>query len=198
MTRSTRNGPTLLQSELDRTHLPRVALQTVARSETVSVSRSVALNWFTIRDGADPATVDAVHRAVLQIQRPRLEDVTVDLTSDAPWPEEVRWAVDEARQRATRTRSVLGRSWTRRAGYIDLNPADDRDFEIAMALVPYTIGSTGMDQDQRMIWDANDTGTSAAFQLTATEADQVRSLIEKGGGDPATLVPLSRDGDVYS
>lgn len=67
-----------------------------------------------------------------------------------------------------------------------------------MALVPYTIGSTGMDHDQRMIWDANDAGTSAAFQLTAIEADQVRSLIEKGGGDPATLVPLIRDGDVYS
>lgn len=49
-----------------------------------------------------------------------------------------------------------------------------------------------------MIWDANATGTSAAFQLTVTEAEQVRSLIEEGGGDPATLVPLSRDGDVYS
>jgi len=67
-----------------------------------------------------------------------------------------------------------------------------------MALVPYTIGSTGMDQDQRMIWDANDTGTSAAFQLTATEAEQVRSLIGAGGGDRSTLVPLGRDGDVYS
>lgn len=162
------------------------------------MSRSTALNWFTIRDGADRATVDVAHRAVLQIQRPRLEDITIDLTPDVPWPEEVRWAVDEAGQRATRTRSFLGRSWTRRTGYIDLHPADDRDFEIAMALVPYTIGSTGMDQDQRMIWDANDTGTSAAFQLTATEAEQVRSLIGAGGGDRSTLVPLGRDGDVYS
>ena len=90
-------------------------------SDTVSVSRSETLNWFTIRDGADRATVDATHRAVLQVQRPRLEDVTVDLTSDAPWPEEVQWAVDEADQRAIRTRSFFGRSWTRRAGYIDLN-----------------------------------------------------------------------------
>ncbi len=67
-----------------------------------------------------------------------------------------------------------------------------------MALVPYTIGSMGMDQDQRMIWDANDTGTSVAFQLTATEADQVRSLIGASGGDPSSLVLLSRDGDVYN
>lgn len=178
--------------------MPQVTLRTVGRSDTVSVSRSTALKWFTIRDGANRATVVWVHRAVLQVQRPRLEDVTVDLTSDAPWPEEVQWAVDEAGQRAIRTRSFLGRSWTRRAGYIDLDPADDRDFEIAMALVPYTIGSTGMDQDQRMIWDANDTGRSAAFQLTEAEAEQARSLIGPGGGDPSPLVPLSRDGDVYS
>ena len=164
----------------------------------VSVSRSGALGWFTIRGGTDLATVEAAHRAVLQIQRPRLQDVTVDLTSDAPWPEEVLWAVDEAGQRATRTRSLLGRTWTRRTAYIDLNPANDRDFEIALALVPYTIGSTGLDHNQRMIWDANDAGTSAAFQLTTTEAGQVRSLIEEDGGDPANVVPLSRDGDVYS
>ena len=106
--------------------------------------------------------------------------------------------MDEAGQRATRTRSLLGRSWTKRASYIDLDPADDRDFEIVLALVPYTIGSTGLDHEQRMIWDANDTGTSAAFQLTAAEADRVRSLIEGSGGDPETLVPLSRNGDVYS
>ena len=106
--------------------------------------------------------------------------------------------MEEAGQRATRTRSLLGRSWTRRAAYIDLDPADALDFEIALALVPYTIGSTGLDHNQQMIWDANDTGTSSAFQLTTTEADRVRSLIEEHGGDPASLVPLSRDGDVYS
>jgi hypothetical protein len=135
---------------------------------------------------------------VLPSQRPRLEEVTIDLTSDAPWPDEVRWAVDEAGQRAARTRSLFGKSRTRRAAHIDLDPADNRDFEIASALVPYTIGSTGLDHQQRMIWDANDAGTSAAFQLTANEADRVRALIEENGGDRETLMPLSRVGDAYS
>jgi hypothetical protein len=178
--------------------MPQLERRTPGGSETVSVSRSAALDWFTIRDGTDRATVDAAHRAVLQIRRPRIEDGTVDLNSDARWPEHVRWAVGEAGQREMRTRSFLGRSWTRRTASIDLDPADDRDFEIAMALVPYTIGSTGIDHEQRIIWDTNDTGTSAAFQLTAAEAAQVRSLIGEEGADPATLVSLSRDGDVYS
>ncbi|WP_353952210.1 hypothetical protein V6K52_01840 [Knoellia sp. S7-12] len=140
----------------------------------------------------------ATHRGVLKVQRPRLADLTIDLTSDAPWPADVQWAVDEGRQRATRTRTFLGRSWTRQADSIDLNPADAHEFEIAMALVPYTIGSTGIDHEQRMVWDANDTGTSATFQLSASEEEQVRTFVEQSGCDPAALVPFGRDGDIYS
>ena len=47
-----------------------------------------------------------------------------------------------------------------------------------------------------LIWDANDTGTSAAFQLTAAEEGAVRRFVEQASGDPSALVPLERQGDV--
>lgn len=153
--------------------------------------------WFGIRDGADRATVDAVHRGVLRAQRLRIADLTIDLAA-GPWPSEVQWAVDDAVERATRTRGFFGRTWVRRARDIDLDLRDERDFEIALALVPYTIGSTGIDHHGRMIWDANDAGTSAAFQLTPSEVGEARAYVDCADGDPTALVPLDRVEDIYN
>ena len=67
-----------------------------------------------------------------------------------------------------------------------------------MALVPYTIWSTGIDREQRMVWDANDTATSATFQVSASGEERLRTLVEQSGCDPAALVPFGPDGEIYS
>lgn len=60
-----------------------------------------------------------------------------------------------------------------------------------------TAGSTGLDNRWRMIWSADDTGTSAAFQLTPLEVREARAYVKQVGGDPTALVTLDRRGDIY-
>ncbi|MGN6637252.1 MAG: hypothetical protein ACTHJ6_17565, partial [Oryzihumus sp.] len=52
---------------------------------------------------------------------------------------------------------------------VELDPRDDRDFDLAVAVAPYKISGTGLDGLDRMIYDGNDTGTSAWFALTEEE-----------------------------
>lgn len=56
-----------------------------------------------------------------------------------------------------RDAGVFGRTWVRRDPRVDLDLWHEHDFEIALPLVPYTIGNTGLDNDGRMIRSADDT-----------------------------------------
>lgn len=172
-----------------------------------------ASRWFTVGDGATPTAIAAVYRGALAAQRPRIEDFSVDVLSDGPWPSEVLWAVAEleARLQERRTpsalellgahRNVRVRPWflrwlpRDRGPTVDLMLADDHDFDLAMAIAPFTIGGTGISDSQTIIWDGNDTGTSGAFQLTEDEVDEVRRFLALAGVNESALVPLPRRGD---
>ncbi len=144
---------------------------------------------FTLKAGADGATVVAAYRGSLTAQRHRLAHLDVDVVSDGPWPRDVQWAVEAARDRMEQRRRLR---WLPSAARVTFRADvhDDDDFAIAVALAPYTIGGTGLSERGRIIWSGNDTGTSAVFRLTETEVVEVRSAISAGGGVATDLIAL--------
>jgi len=153
--------------------------------------------WFTIAATALPSTVAAIYRGALAAQRHRIEGFSIDVLSDEPWPIEVTWAVEELDARIAASQQRPRRWWLRwlpRGGgpTVDLDLTNDRDFELAMTIAPYTIGGTGISDRQQIIWDGNDTGTSGAFQLETSELEVVKQFVTDHGGDPDQVVPLPR------
>jgi len=139
---------------------------------------------YTLTARADGSTRVAAIRAALITLRPQLARLDIDVISDDPWPGAVEWAVDAARQR-------IGRRRLRSRDTFRPDPRDDDDFAIAVALAPYTIGGTGLTARGRIVWSADDTGTSAAFVLSDVSAAAVRTAISDDGGDPSMLIPLA-------
>ncbi|MGW2094274.1 DUF1990 family protein [Promicromonospora sukumoe] len=138
--------------------------------------------WFVVTDDAPRATIEVAIRSALTVQRDRLARLEVDIVSDADWPAEVSSAVERAERRlAASPRNDVS---------LALDPRVDEDFEIAVALAPFSIGCTGTNAHGELIWDANDTGTSAAFALTPAEEDAVRLAINGAGGNADQLVSL--------
>jgi hypothetical protein len=165
-------------------------------TEDRSPGRPRGGDWFTVADGADPATVAAAYRGALTAVSPRMVRLEVELVSDEPWPDEVAWAVRAGLE------LIKGRRRPRRCWWpvetsstlLRLDPRDGDQVAVAAALAPYTIGGTGIEGRGRILWSVNDTGTSAAFRLTEDELTQVRAGVAAGGGDPRILVSLERSG----
>ncbi|WP_407317464.1 hypothetical protein UQW22_13110 [Isoptericola halotolerans] len=141
-------------------------------------------SWFGGSDDATRATTEAAIRGALGAQRDRLTVLWLDVLSDEPWPADALPALRLAGDRLGRKR--------RRGISLTLDPRVDEDFEIAQALAPFTIGSTGMSDHGDHLWDVNDTGASTAWRLHPTEERAVRSAISDAGGRPDDLVTLSQ------
>ncbi|MFJ3404172.1 DUF1990 family protein [Promicromonospora sp. NPDC090134] len=138
--------------------------------------------WFGVDDGAPRATVEVAIRSALIAQRHRMAGLQVDIASDDDWPTDVLTTVQLAERRlATNHRNDIS---------LTLDPHIDQDLEIALALAPFSICCTGTGPDGKPVWDANDTGTSAAFALSSAEELVVRSAISGAGGNPDDLVGL--------
>ncbi|PRZ03240.1 uncharacterized protein (UPF0548 family) [Isoptericola sp. CG 20/1183] len=138
--------------------------------------------WLCVDDGAERVTVDAAIRGALMAQRSRLASVEIDVLSDEDWPPNVRVVVRLAESRlAARRRSGIS---------LSLDPRVAEDFDIALALSPFSIGCTGLSARGTPIWNADDTGSSTAFALTSIEERTVRSAIARAGGDAGKLVTL--------
>ena len=138
--------------------------------------------WFTLRDDASKAAQEAAIRAALSAQRDRLERVEIDVLSDDEWPGEACAAVRVAEARLAAQR--------RRSTSLTLDPRSDEDLGLAMALAPHSIGGSATDDTGALVWDANDTGTSAAFRLASSEVAAVRAAVERAGGGRDDVVTL--------
>ncbi len=139
---------------------------------------------------ADRNTVIAACRGSLTVQRPRIDNFTIDVLSGDPWPAEVETAVAALRQRLEqrRTRSFL-RLFALGADTVELDLEVDEDFALAAAIAPFTIGGSGI-SNGAIIWDCNDTGTSVAFNLTEDEHTQLMRYIAVHRGDLQALIAL--------
>ncbi|MCA1981649.1 DNA/RNA non-specific endonuclease [Nocardioides nematodiphilus] len=139
---------------------------------------------YTVAEGADDTTRVAAIRAALTALASHLGHLAIDVVSDQPWPGEVTWAVDAARER-------IGNRRFRSPDTFRADPRDDESVAVAVALAPYTIGGSGLDVRGHLIWSADDTGTSAAFRLSEAQAEAVRAAISDDGGDPSMLIPIA-------
>ena len=137
---------------------------------------------YTMADNAPSDSETAVFRGTLLAVRHALGSLDVDLISDSPWPGDVLPAVDRLRLVTKHGRLRRRESITAR-----VDPTIDDQFEDALAVIPFTIGSTGLTHDAHLAYSADDTGTSLYVQLTPAERDVAREYIRDHGWDPALL-----------
>ncbi len=153
---------------------------------------------YTLDADAPAAAVVVVYRAALAAMRDRLVDLSVDLVSDGPWPDEVLWALEALQPRTIQRRPLL-RPWTTQPGVtVGLDPRDNMDFELASALVPWTIYAEGIANDRSIAYSANDTGTSAVFELTVDEHAELLAQLTASNVDPELLRVFPRKHKTYT
>ncbi|MFZ0161579.1 MAG: hypothetical protein WAL50_21315 [Kineosporiaceae bacterium] len=126
----------------------------------------------------------AAYLGSLTVQRPRIDNFTIDVLSGEPWPAEVETAVAALRQRLEQRRDRrLSRLFALGADTVELDLEIDEDFALAVAIAPFTIGGTGI-SNGAIIWDGNDTGTSVAFDLTEDERTPAHAIHRRASWRP--------------
>ncbi|NYH93290.1 hypothetical protein [Actinopolymorpha rutila] len=137
------------------------------------MSTSVCRRPFVLDDDADEVAVIAAHEEGLRVLRGALRRVWVDVITDLPWPAQVQGAVRALGQLAER----------RHCGQVDIevDVDDDEQFELVVAVSPFTIGVEGRSETDEEIYSASDNGRGLWLALTpAEEADFRRRLTERG------------------
>ena len=89
-----------------------------------------------------PDAVAAAYRGTWPIGR-----LQPGLVPDASWPSDVQWAVETLTSRRPPRTSILPWVKYQPSITIDLDPRKDDDFQLAVALVPYTIDGAGIADD---------------------------------------------------
>ena len=154
------------------------------------VTRAVGVRC-TIADGAARPTVAAACRGALLVLRDRIVRLQVDVYSDEPWPPDAIEAVQALDELRLARRGRLARRLGRDPSIsLDLDPRDDHELGLAVAIAPYTICGSGFDERWRLLWDVNDTGTSVTFTLSSHELDDLRARVERSGGRGEDVVAL--------
>jgi len=149
--------------------------------------------------GLDQAQVVHAHRQALLVLRPSIDDADFDAISDRPWPLDVVPFVDRALIMSRNELEAAGpraRKKDFRLG-IGADVRDDAQFEVLLALAPFTISASGF-AGGRFVFDANDTGTSMWIAVTEEQETELRSRLEALGispdifTEPAPRAPRTR------
>ncbi|MFJ3159785.1 hypothetical protein [Streptomyces kanasensis] len=130
-----------------------------------------------LRDGLEAADVVLAHREALRVLRDDIETAHIDAYSDTAWPLEAVPAYERLLSMA-RSEVVAGtRSKKDDPMGIDVDVRDDTQFEVLLALAPFTIHAEAWRQG-REIFSAGDTGT--ALWIAVTAAQEARLLARLG------------------
>ncbi|MFI9586275.1 hypothetical protein ACIHCQ_31545 [Streptomyces sp. NPDC052236] len=134
-----------------------------------------------LREGLDAVDVVRAHTAALRVLRSSIESAHVDAYSDVAWPQDVMPSYEQALCLA-RNAVVSGtRSARADPGMgIDIDIRDDAQFEVLLALAPYTIHAEGWLGNQS-IFSMDDTGTALWVAVTAAEEVELRSQLDTLG-----------------
>lgn len=153
---------------------------------------------YSVDSGAPLGAVAAAYRGALTAVRGRLADFSLDLISDGAWPPDVQWAVDALTPRRPPRTSILPWVKYQPSITIDLDPSNEDDFQLAIALAPYTISGSGVADNNRFIYQGNDTGTSAYFELTEDEYQTTARFMTAAGVSAEWLIPFGPAQNAYS
>ncbi|WP_328723427.1 hypothetical protein OHT52_30600 [Streptomyces sp. NBC_00247] len=138
----------------------------------------------------------SAHREALRALRDDIETAHFDAYSDAPWPPEVVPAYERASSMAEHRVAGGVRSAKGDHGMgIDVDVRDDAQFDVLLALAPFTIHAEGWRQG-RQIFSASDTGTALMIAVTARQEALLMSRLG-ASGVPATAFtsrPRGRQG----
>lgn len=145
---------------------------------------------YSVAAEAPPEAVAAAYRGALSSVRSKLAGFCLDLVSDEAWPADVQWAVEALSPRRPQWGSILPWVQQERSVTIDLDLREDGDFQLAVALAPYTVNGRGFADDNRTIYSGNDTGTSAYFELTEEERESTVQYMTEEGVGADWLIPL--------
>ncbi|WP_326592556.1 hypothetical protein [Streptomyces brevispora] len=130
-----------------------------------------------IRSGLGAADVVHAHREALLVLRDSIETAHVDAYSDEAWPEEVVPAYERALLMADGALADGLRSAKNDPGMgIDVDVHDDAQFDVLLALAPYTIHAEAWRQGQQL-FSANDTGTALWISVTSQHETRLMSRL---------------------
>ncbi|MEV3853909.1 hypothetical protein AB0J38_06230 [Streptomyces sp. NPDC050095] len=102
-------------------------------------------------------------REALRVLRPFIDTAHVDAYSDDDWPYDVLGAYQDALSLARDAVAAGTRSRRADPGMgIDIDVRDDAQFEILVALAPFTINAEAR-QGNRLVFSASDSGHSLWF-----------------------------------
>lgn len=145
-----------------------------------------------LRDDLEPADVVGAHREALHVLRDSIDTAYVDAYSDSAWPLDVMPAHAYALSLGTSQLSSEGRSVKGDAGMgVTIAVRDDAQFDVLLALAPFTIGAEAWRLDQ-VVFSAADTGTSLYVAVTAEQEAQLMSRLGALGIAPTAFAPRPR------
>lgn len=131
-----------------------------------------------LANGMSPQDVVLVHREALHVLRSVIDSAHLDAYSDDAWPGEVRLSYDGVISLAQRAVADGSRSRRDDPGMgIDIDVADDAQFELLLDLAPYTIHAEAWHGDQQ-VYSASDTGTSLWISVTPEQKTELLSRLD--------------------
>ena len=139
-------------------------------------------------DSLEPAELARAHHEALLVLRSSIETAHIDAYSDAAWPQEVVSFYERALSMG-RDAVVRGaRSVKDDPGMgIDVDVHDDAQFEVLLALAPYTIHAEGWREGQ-LVFSASDTGTALWVAVTQQQEVELMSRLVAHGIPPTAFV----------
>ncbi|MFC9244917.1 hypothetical protein ACFT7S_13035 [Streptomyces sp. NPDC057136] len=141
-------------------------------SEAVEPRRELFL-----RGDLEAADVVSAHREALRVLRDSIETAHVDAYSDIAWPQDVIPAYERALSMAKSQLTEGVRSAEADPGMaIDVAVHDDAQFDVLLALAPFTIHAEAWRHGQE-IFSTADTGTALWIAVTAQQEVQLMSRL---------------------
>ncbi|MER6116433.1 hypothetical protein [Streptomyces sp. NPDC001743] len=146
-----------------------------------------------LRDGLEAADVVRAHREALRVLRESIESAQVDAYSDIAWPREVAPAYEQVLSMAAEVAQGVRPAKGDPGIGIDVDVRDDTQFDVLLALAPYTIHAEAWRQS-REIFSAGDTGTALWIAVTSEQEARLMSRLHALGVPQAPFTTEPRRG----
>ncbi|MFD8911489.1 hypothetical protein [Streptomyces sp. NPDC059575] len=138
-------------------------------------------------DSLESAELARAHHEALLVLRSNIETAHIDAYSDVAWPQEVVSHYERALSIGQDAVARGARSVKGDPGMgIDVDVRDDAQFEVLLALAPYTIHAEGWRQG-RQIFSAGDTGTALWVAVTQQQEAELMSGLGAYGIPPTAF-----------